>query len=270
MHADALLYEGFDYSAGALAGQNGGTGFTTAWSSSGAGGDVVTAPGKTYSSGGDLDVVGNFTTVSNSGTAGSFRNFSTITAATSTTYWISMIASTSGIVPGSGNDAASIEIRNASNVELLSVGAFGSSANWRIRARSSNRATSGFSDAGDTSNSGTDAFLLIRVDVDTSGAGADNIYFWTDPTLGAEPTIVSAESSITGTNFWDADEFSISRIRSGVINSGSTGDKTLNYDEFRLGTTFADVTPIPEPGVFALVLSSILGVIGIGRRRRNG
>ena len=71
LHADALLYEGFDYSAGALAGQNGGTGFTTAWSSSGAGGDVVTAPGKTYSSGGDLDVVGNFTTVSNSGTAGS-------------------------------------------------------------------------------------------------------------------------------------------------------------------------------------------------------
>ncbi|MBK1860130.1 hypothetical protein JIN80_17860, partial [Cerasicoccus arenae] len=108
--ANPILYEGFDYSAGALVGENGGTGFSNAWANSGAGGDTVTYPGNTYSSGADnLSVTGGFTTVTNTATAGSFRDFSAITAPDgTTTYWFSLISSTGGVAFGSGGDEASL------------------------------------------------------------------------------------------------------------------------------------------------------------------
>lgn len=266
-HASLMLYEGFDYSAGGLAGENGGSGFSTSWASSGAGGDTVTYPGSTYISGADsLSVTGGYAAVTNSGTAGAFRDFSTIVAPDGvSSYWISLIASTGGIAFGSGGDEASIQIRDADNTDLISVGAFGSSANWRIRAKSADGSVSGFSNANDAPNSGASAFILIQVNVDTTAA--DNIYFWVNPSLDNEPTIVTATSSITGTNFWDSGDFSINRIRAGLNNSGAAESKTLNYDEYRFGTSFADVAPIPEPSHFALIAAGLVMLLGYFRRK---
>lgn len=47
------------------------------------------------------------------------------------------------------------------------------------------------------------------------------------------------------------------------------GRFSTDYDEFRLGTTFASVTPFvpaPEPGTVALMLAGIAGLVGRGRR----
>jgi hypothetical protein len=272
LQANIILYEGFDYAAVALVNQNGGTGFSGAWKSSGLGGDTVTYPGLEYTSGANsLNVVGGYTTVTNTSTAGSYRDFSAVTAAsdTVTTYWISVIASTAGGPYDASGDEASLQFRNANNVELVSVGAFGSSANWRIRAKSATGSTTGFSDAGDTPSSLTQAYLVIRVDVDTSASAADNIYLWVDPILGSEPTIASAMASITGTNFWNDGEFSVSRLRSGLINSGTADTKTLTFDELRLGTSFNDVSPIPEPAEIAAIMGVLVAALGFLRRRRS-
>jgi hypothetical protein len=40
-------------------------------------------------------------------------------------------------------------------------------------------------------------------------------------------------------------------------------------DELRVGTTFADVTPVPEPGTGALVLVTALSAVGFRARRRR-
>jgi hypothetical protein len=48
-------------------------------------------------------------------------------------------------------------------------------------------------------------------------------------------------------------------------NTTSTG--TI-FDEFRIGTTFASVTPIPEPSTSALLIGlGALALIGMRRRR---
>jgi hypothetical protein len=44
----------------------------------------------------------------------------------------------------------------------------------------------------------------------------------------------------------------------------STG--AFSIDEFRLGETFADVTPIPEPASAVIALCAALGLVGTGRR----
>lgn len=270
LQADLVLYEGFDYPAGALVNQNGGTGFSTSWKNSGAGGDTVTYPGLEYTSGANsLNVVGGYTTVTNTGTAGSYRDFSAITAAsdTVTTYWISVIASTGGAPYSVSGDEASLQFRNGSGTNVLSVGAFGTSANWRLRAIGN---SSGFSNAGDAPSSSTEAYLVIRVDVDTTASAADNLYLWVNPDLGSEPTIAGATSSITGTNFWDNGEFSLVRLRTGLIESGGTAEsKSLTYDELRLGTSFTDVAPIPEPAELAAIMGVLVAALGFLRRRRS-
>ena len=270
--ATLLVYEGFDYDTGALAGGNGGVGFTNSWANSGAGGDTVTSPGLTYTNGSTLATSGNYTTVSNTATAGSFRDFSSVSVASGTqTYWVSVIAQTNGNAFGASGDEASIQLRNSSNIEILSVGAFGSSANWRIRAKSATGSVSGFSSAGDTPNSGTQAFLLMRVDVNTAADAADNIYLWVDPALGSEPGVGTATASITGTNFWDDDDFNINRVRSGLINSGTTESKTLTYDELRIADSFGDAAPIPEASSAAMSLTALLTVFTAlwWRRKRS-
>ncbi|MBK1860133.1 hypothetical protein JIN80_17880, partial [Cerasicoccus arenae] len=109
-----------------------------------------------------------------------------------TTYWFSLISSTGGVAFGSGGDEASLQIRDSDNTELLSVGAFGSSANWRIRAKSADGGISGFSDGGDAPNSGTSAFIVIQVNINTADSAADDLYFWVNPSLDSTPTIGSA------------------------------------------------------------------------------
>jgi len=53
-----------------------------------------------------------------------------------------------------------------------------------------------------------------------------------------------------------------------ALAAGVTGANTTYYDEVRVGDTIADVTPVPEPASFALVLGALtLGLIGWRRRR---
>lgn len=52
-----------------------------------------------------------------------------------------------------------------------------------------------------------------------------------------------------------------------LYNADNTTPNPFSVDEFRLGTTFADVTPIPEPSTWALLAGSLTALMVFRRRQ---
>lgn len=122
---------------------------------------------------------------------------------------------------------------------------------------------------------------LVVVRLEELGGIPDSMHVWLNPDLDAEPALGTADIAITanflyvGNNaLFDFDTYGVTAR----LNNSSASDPEdfVFFDEFRLGTTYADVTPFnvlpvapatPEPST--LVMLSF-GVIGFGlRHSRN-
>ncbi|RRJ94986.1 PEP-CTERM sorting domain-containing protein [Opitutaceae bacterium TAV4] len=270
--ASILLYDGFDYPAGSLVGRNDGEGFKTAWANSGtASSSTLNTSGSSYSdtSGNNLLTGGGKVVVSATDTSGVYRTFDPITAAsgTTTTFWLSFVGSTTGVwTQGGGGYSAALILRNG-DTELLAIGAFGTTDAWRVRANNAS-----YSPAPGVPSSSTEAFVVVRIDVDTTTGGNDSVYMWLNPDIGgAAPSISTAAGSITGTNLWNDGAFSLNLLRIGTIDGGAKTAKGIALDELRLGTDFASVTPqaVPEPATLAMLFGGIvLFTTAVFRRHR--
>jgi len=88
------------------------------------------------------------------------------------------------------------------------------------------------------------------------------VSIWVDPSssdygVGTAPTPTGGTSG-TGN----------SALQYFAINSPSGAGPSAFLDEVRVGTTWADVTPVPEPATITLVGLALLGTAFIARRRR--
>ena len=94
----------------------------------------------------------------------------------------------------------------------------------------------------------------------TFGAVTDTISLYVNPALGggppASPTVSLAVPHAATLSQFDVDY--------GSLSGGST-----MFDEIRLGQTFADVTPVPEPSSLLLAGLAALG-LHLKRRRVRG
>lgn len=115
-------------------------------------------------------------------------------------------------------------------------------------------------------------FILMRIDhvgtVATTAGNADTAYIWYNlPNITLEPSIGTADATITSSDFLSTRDYSISALRLfGGSRNATVGYGQMDIDEIRGGTGFADVTPVPEPGS-ATVLG--LGVLMMIMRRRK-
>jgi hypothetical protein len=102
--------------------------------------------------------------------------------------------------------------------------------------------------------------FVLRFDLSNASSG-DSLTVWRNPTLGVEPG--SSGGTLSGFDI-QFDRNTISRFGGEAPAEGPyTG---FDVDEIRLGTTFASVTPIPEPSP-AMLISFV--ALGIGFRRRR-
>jgi len=107
--------------------------------------------------------------------------------------------------------------------------------------------------------------LVFRMTDSTVGANGDEIEMWLNPALGGAPGTADFTTSgnfyglVSGNNSYGFDGVSLSYDFS--------NDDAILIDEFRMGETFSDVAPIPEPASLLLLLTSLLGCSLVRRRR---
>ncbi len=250
----AALYDGFSGTAGNLAGQAGGTGWGGAlWYNNFGGSQPVqvssgsmTFSGLTGYSGASAS--GNRATTQGSGT-GAYRYLNQGTLGSdSTTVWISfLIQRTAGSSDGYGG---------------LSLYTEATDEHFFIGQRSGQnvlgfqRNGTGGSGANTSTSADTKSFLVVRIDFTSSG---ENAWLWVNPDPSSTPGTGSAAASLTA-----VPNFTFNTIR---LQSGGNSSPDFDFDEFRFGTTFADVNPVPEPVNIALGVFGAAVFCSLGFRR---
>lgn len=112
--------------------------------------------------------------------------------------------------------------------------------------------------------------VVLRIDTDrvisTAYPGGDKAYVWFNPAnLLAEPDISTADLVIDG----EVELSNVNQIRFHCNGWYQTyTNAMLLVDELRIGTTFADVVPVPEPASVALV-AAFVGAGVLAARLRN-
>lgn len=260
-HATLLGYEGFDsYSpTAAIAGQSGGTNWTGAWTGSSA--PIVQAGGLNYSAG-SITINGGANNALADDTNADTLLSRPFTAAGDV--WFSLLfqpSSTSGDY---------FYFYLSDDADYLSSGDMGVTGATVYSARAQATPSSD-RDQGDSSVSvtnGTVVFLVGHIyndptyDDDDIGSGdpadpasLDTIDLWINPT-----SLTLGTPSASSLRIFEISTVSTFGIRAVNLDAGDAPQ----FDELRIGTTLADVIPVPEPASLALIG---LGAIALIRRK---
>lgn len=246
----SVIYEGFNYAAGSnLEGANGGSGFgSNAWDDqSGATMDEIASTGLTY---GSLQTSGRSLELVTSGDQNSeaTRAFGTSISGTGgTSTWISFLVR--------GDD-----LTNGQYATVNLMASSGNSARFGIFWNSSeSTAYFGLGRLGGIPSGPTFSSLavsegqtyLVVGQIAWNDSGAETLSLYVNPAIGGTPPapLVTRMESLGTT------------LATARLIFGTDGS-TWSFDELRIGSSFADVTPsaVPEPGPAGLALLFISGL----------
>jgi hypothetical protein len=227
-YAVVIAADSFDYATGNLAAQNGGIGFSTAWT---AGTAQVQTPGLTYPS---LTSAGNKVFVS--GSNQTWRQLSEAQGASDSTLWISFIGQRAGtdFVRFFGVSFYQGDVATSAN-ERLTIGenSNNSGDTWGAHFTSAAGGRVEVANAPIT----TQSLLLAKINYHASGN--DDFSMWVNPNLSlGEAGLGTPGASSVGLFNLAFDRLS---LRAGTASGGFPAAQAF-YDEIRLGTTFTDVT----------------------------
>ncbi len=238
--AAILASESFDYALGGIAGLNGGTGFSGAYTGAGS----VTAPGQTYPG---LTTAGNtFTTAGNNN--GAFRTLAATIGTDSGTIYVRFLGSNTA---GGAPEYAGLSFFSGGNEELFFGKPF-NATNYGFEVSG----VSGQVTAPSATISAATTLLVYRLSFTPAG---DTIDLFVNPgsTLPLTPD-ASFTTPVDDSAF--PSDFTGIRLQSG------TNAPTFDYDEIMIATTEAEVLVIPEPSSIGLLGVAAAGLV-IRRRR---
>lgn len=240
----SVAYEGFEYaSSSTLASQNGGSGFSGAWTAT-SGVSTVGSAGLSY---GSMSVTGNRATTPAQNTTFS-RSLLTPLGSTTSTYYFSFI-----LRPDYTYNSSSAEFALAGSSANLYVGKPTTGNYYGLDTVGSG---SGGSQnlTSTTYANGTTVLMVLRADF-VSG-GADTFKLYINPNLNAEPS--SADATKSG--------YEVGTV-SGIQFTGNLG---YSFDEFRIGTSYGDVTTlVPESDTWVAGFVLTGGIVGSWFRARQ-
>jgi hypothetical protein len=260
--ASLLLSEDFNYATGSLNGRNGGTGFSEPWTATTAGVEIrsggltyTRADGYTYDGGsGRLQLTGNSDDCAH-------RAFS---AYSGSDLYISMLMKVSGTLQDNDFGAAWFNNTGGPGFGLKANqggGGSGTSGTYDLFARAVHN--------GDGPGSATfyqnltidQTYLLVVRYSKSAGAEYKTADLWVNPTYASSrfPNASLEQSGLP--------DMSTSVSSLGFRTANLDSDDIVSYDMFRMGTTWDDVVPIPEPSVGSLMMLAL--AMGIWRMLRN-
>ena len=283
-----IAYEGFDYELSTSVDfKSGGSGWSGSWTWRNAfdgKGTIITDSG--FIEGGlnygDLETIGNSMHMyGDFGTLELARRFAEVIPGTAGTHtYISLIGQRVG--PAANPDdpiydnpdtpevepypygdnlyprGAAVRFFNSSNGEVFQIGNFSNqdTNEWSIFAEGRHSSGVPFTDY---------AFVVVRIDHLGDELVADNIYMWVNPDLSAGENLGAAQVAVEGITDNDGVPVNFSNL-AWISPWVGNGDNFRPYaemllDEFRVGTTWAAVTPtggttVPKWGPF-VILSDI-------------
>jgi hypothetical protein len=276
-----LVYEPFGaYSSGSLAGQTvAGSGLAPSsnWITLAGTVNVTTSGGLSFSSGGQSLVTSGglaFTPAAGANgvlanvdvsPAGPFGSLGLVQSSlvgagnVSGTIYLSFLGrNASTDVPDGNSDFAGFQLFQGA-AEGLGIG-----NNWGAWAYS----TFGVGGDGDLVRPSDSSFLLMNSSVHLfvakiqfNAASDDNITVWMDPDL-SQP-----EASQPNTVYRRAGSGNAAFDRIAVRSGSDNNNNSWEYDEVRIGTTWSQVTPVPEPT--AALSLALGGLLLAGRRTRR-
>lgn len=259
--AALIASESFSYTSGALGGNgNSGSGFgANTWGANA--GATVTASSLAY---GSLATSGGSANLSG-GNFAVFRNLAASGGGAGSDLWISfLIASPSSNVGvslfnGAGNEQFFAGRNNTAPTSNNFGAQFYAGTGRPLVTQPDPQVGSVSTPFNPVVGTATTHMYVLQIDQ----TGPSPVYRgWLDPDMatlgtGSAPTATSTFTINTGTQAFNYD-----RVRLGIFSGGGS---SATFDELRLGTTWADVSPIPEPS--SLLLLSV-GALGLLRRRR--
>ena len=174
-----------------------------------------------------------------------FRNFAVTTPSSNTEYWASIEFSLAA------NSWGGLSFFNGGS-EVLLLGRDTGHAFWGIDGRFVADTYSTVAFVADET-----VHLLARLEFDVNGGGTpDQVSLWVNPSDTTSLATLGTPSATVADNNLGP----YTRLRLG------TGSSSLTADNLYIGTTLADVTPVPEPSSAALL--GLGGLALILRRRK--
>ena len=245
VHAVLIASESFNYPnvGGDLNGQSGGGsfGFSNAW---------VADPSITIGAGSLVSPVTPLATSGNSMSAVAYganryipRTLSSTMGAANTTRYVSWLMRPEGILHQGAYNGWFVFSLQGDRITNVGMGSFTNLYGLEVGGTSTYT----------TQNAvvGEAVFCVLRIDFT---AGVDTFRLYLNPQPGAPEPAVPATSQIN--------------IDVGTINRVELdGPGAYTFDELRIGTTYADVTAVPEPSTLLLLAVSALRLLG--RRTRK-
>lgn len=242
VRADIIAYDGFDYSVGTLlAGQDGGVGFSGPWFGDSAGRTIEAESlsfGSLLTSGERVHITQDL---------GTNRALSTSVGTPAARVYFSFLLRPDG--PIDPYTSAGLVLWGDA---LIFIGkpAVGAQREYVVEQAGGFPQVS----SGHKAVENVVAFLVVRADFT---AGKDILSLYVDPTPGL-PEPVEADAVF--------DIFDVGMITELEVASWGEG-MSSSIDEIRVGETFADVTPVPEPRTLTL-FAGLLGIYLTTRRRK--
>jgi len=243
IQASPMAYEGFDYSGTTLAGANGGVGWNTSWKSDAAltTDSIADVQAGSLAAPAGLDTSGNhLALILPGGQSTAFRGLASsaqLDLGVDATYYMSILhkryngGMLFGLNDASGNNVFAISLSSSGKYTML-LGA------------------DSVSEGVATSTAG--AYLTV-IKIEASAAGNDQasyIRYYETQTVNTEPTAWTLTSN----------GIDLGSVGSTVKLFGGS-DRTIQYDEIRLGTTWASVIPEPTTlGLLGLVFRVLFGL----------
>lgn len=278
VQAELLVYEPFDYPAGTdLLGADGGQGFTGPWRGHESdpgnvpSGSFTVVEGSLAHPSADLATEGNSAMATGEfGTLQPARDFANISVSDGDTLWISYIGQRMGdaLVPpheyGDNDYPRGVNVSffdsellaNAGRAERVGIGNSSNAEQneWSIIPEGSGSLRSG----GGTPFNEL-AWAVLRIDFRGDETEPDDFHLWLNPDpAGGTPAPESANVVILGEdeNAVDASDLDFVRPFIGNESDGRPAG-VLHFDELKIGTTFADLSGVPEPPQTALKIESV-------------